>query len=403
MFIKKGEGTCDMNGMKQRVKSQVASSKLLNIWINHIAKKERSALSREPFLGDYQGAEDALARIYRPPRSEQPEAFYNNGPSLTLSIILPVYNVEDYLDACLSALLQVGDEVPFEVIAVNDGSTDSSRSILGRYDGRFKALKIIDRENGGLSAARNTGLAEARGRYIAFVDSDDVVQSSEMLLAANMLESSDADYISGTYQRINDRGLTFGPRDNVSTLMVPWGRVFRREVWAGIRFPEGYWYEDLIMPFLIEPRFRGVETDALVYSYRDRPGSIVNSTPSSLKGLDSFWLIGYFLDECRRLGIPSSSVFDATLRSMGPTLMGRTTALDGVQMRTLFHACCGIVQGEGGFRTSRCTMGRYWEMLRDSLLTGAFRTWCACCVAISLAEGGCTVKRPLQLLSDSKL
>jgi glycosyltransferase involved in cell wall biosynthesis len=91
---------------------------------------------------------------------------------LILSIIIPVYNVESYLRQCLDSVF-IQTDPGFEVICVNDGSSDGSSNILEEFQQRYPVLKIIDRENKGLSAARNSGLTEAKGEYIYFLDSDD--------------------------------------------------------------------------------------------------------------------------------------------------------------------------------------------------------------------------------------
>ena len=93
----------------------------------------------------------------------------------TFSIIVPVYNVEQYLEQCLESILAQNYD-DYEVICVNDGSTDSSREILTAWESRMPQMRVIDRENGGLSAARNTGFEAATGEYVVFVDSDDWVE-----------------------------------------------------------------------------------------------------------------------------------------------------------------------------------------------------------------------------------
>lgn len=89
-----------------------------------------------------------------------------------LSVVVPVYNVEDYLDDCLLSL-DAQESHDFEAICVNDGSTDSSRSILERWAHTKSWLKVVDKENGGLSSARNAGIRAATGDYVCFLDSDD--------------------------------------------------------------------------------------------------------------------------------------------------------------------------------------------------------------------------------------
>jgi glycosyltransferase involved in cell wall biosynthesis len=102
------------------------------------------------------------------------------------SIIVPVYNVEDYLEQCLESILNQNYS-NFELILVNDGSTDSSLKICKKYQEQFKHIVLIEKENGGLSDARNTGLAVAKGDYIIFSDSDDYWVGSDTLLNVNVL------------------------------------------------------------------------------------------------------------------------------------------------------------------------------------------------------------------------
>ena len=95
----------------------------------------------------------------------------------TFSIILPVYNVEKYLKACLDSIYNQTFQ-DFEIIAVNDGSTDGSLDILNDYCNKYGKMVVVSQDNRGLSAARNVGLLHAKGEYICYVDSDDVIFSS---------------------------------------------------------------------------------------------------------------------------------------------------------------------------------------------------------------------------------
>ena len=109
---------------------------------------------------------------------------------MKFSVVVPVYNVEQYLGQCLESL-QAQDYTDFEVICVNDGSTDGSRKILTEWATHSPQMRIIDRENGGLSAARNTGLKEAKGDYVVFVDSDDWVEPTMLSRLAAECEGAD--------------------------------------------------------------------------------------------------------------------------------------------------------------------------------------------------------------------
>lgn len=111
----------------------------------------------------------------------------------TISIIIPVYNVEHYLKDCLDSIL-VNNAFTGEVICVNDGSTDNSGNILAQYAERYNNLKIITQSNGGLSKARNTGLAVATGDYVLFLDSDDMLTSTALKSISKNISNEDILY-----------------------------------------------------------------------------------------------------------------------------------------------------------------------------------------------------------------
>ena len=96
---------------------------------------------------------------------------------MKLSIIVPVYNVADYLPKCLDSLLvQDLSQNEYEIIVVNDGSTDNSGKIAEEYSKTYSNIILINQENQGLSGARNTGIQNAKGEYVQFVDSDDYLE-----------------------------------------------------------------------------------------------------------------------------------------------------------------------------------------------------------------------------------
>ncbi|MED4224252.1 glycosyltransferase [Neobacillus cucumis] len=111
-----------------------------------------------------------------------------------ISVILPVYNVEQYLEDCLNSLLAQTFK-DFELIAVNDGSTDNSLSILSEYKSKFKYYELISHENRGLSEARNSGLKHVDGKYIYFLDSDDYLLPNTFENLVKMAEEHSLDLI----------------------------------------------------------------------------------------------------------------------------------------------------------------------------------------------------------------
>ncbi len=127
----------------------------------------------------------------------------------TLSIIVPVYNVEDYLNACLDSL-QAQTFNDLEIVCVNDGSPDGSREILARRQAEDARIVVVDKPNGGLSSARNAGINAARGTYIGFLDADD------------RFTPNACQRITETFQQTNADVVTFGGYCNPKEAATPW-------------------------------------------------------------------------------------------------------------------------------------------------------------------------------------
>lgn len=206
-----------------------------------------------------------------------------------LSIIVPVYNVAPYLRHCLQSLLEQGLQ-QYEVILVNDASHDNSRGICSEWCGEHPRFRLLNHEvNRGLSEARNTGLAEASGDYVTFVDSDDFLEPGT--LAACMEELADADVLEYPIMvnHLSREAHLWTPSEGL-TDFTEWMRqdgfthcyacnkVFRRTLWEGERFPAGVCYEDIIaIPRVLQKAasIRGIRRGTYYYCRRD--GSISTS------------------------------------------------------------------------------------------------------------------------------
>jgi CDP-glycerol glycerophosphotransferase len=215
-----------------------------------------------------------------------------------LSVVVPVYNVEDYLAECLDSVLaqtyRENDEI--EVILVDDGSTDGSAEIARQYADRHATWKLVRTANHGLGAARNRGAQEAGGAYLAFVDSDDMVPADAYALMIATLDRSGSDFVVGSVHRLIDGRLVepefLKPgvarrRIGVRAADVPpiirnvfaWNKVFRRSFYdsAGLRFPEGIRYEDqptTMRAYLLADRFDIVRRPVYIWRVRGERSSI---------------------------------------------------------------------------------------------------------------------------------
>lgn len=208
-----------------------------------------------------------------------------------ISIVVPVYNVEEYLNTCVESILrQTYSNI--EVILVDDGATDHSGQMCDYYMERDGRVKVIHKRNGGLSDARNEGIKQANGKYIMFIDSDDVVSSDLIEYLYNILKLNNVDIAicdpvhCYPNQEIIFEKETFNcvykPEDAItemlyqkSFLVAAWGKLFRKEYFDEIDFPKGMLFEDsAVMYKLFDKAQKIIYGNAKLYGYMHREGSI---------------------------------------------------------------------------------------------------------------------------------
>lgn len=222
-----------------------------------------------------------------------------------ISVIVPVYNVEEYLKECLDSI-QCQTYNNIEVILVNDGSTDASKEICERYCKQDPRFRLINQENKGLSGARNRGMTESKGELITFVDSDDVLKEDMLEQLIKQVTSDDIDIVECWYTNDQEELAIPSPenvkiifqgnaqealvslcKDNIVRLNAV-AKLFRRQVIVNFPFLEGLFYEDVYGGMgILKQIHKMVKIDYIGYYYRVRSGSIMNRE-FSLKNLDLF-------------------------------------------------------------------------------------------------------------------
>lgn len=238
-----------------------------------------------------------------------------------ISIIVPVYNVEKYLSECLESLVNqtLGD---IEIICVNDGSTDGSLKILEEYAQKDARIKIISQENGGLSFARNRGIEQANGEFIAFVDSDDWVDEDFLEKLYNAAVKNDCDIAASTIIRKRPNAQKYRVHyteervfntleEKINICKIPvccyvWNKLYRAELVKSNFFKEGVYFEDCLWtPKVLEASKKLVTVPDTNYYYRATKGSIVK-TNSPKKQNDSYNSKKYLIEFFARNNLPLS-------------------------------------------------------------------------------------------------
>ncbi len=217
-----------------------------------------------------------------------------------LDVIVPIYNVELYLEKCLDSLLNQNYQ-DFFVRLINDGSTDQSKDIAGKYENQYPHIfKLYTKPNGGLSDARNYGIDHSDSEYIAFIDSDDYIDPSMFSeLMAKIDDNTDVVCCDLMYvydngdQKIASAGNESDLNDSLGSLKLnnsACNKIFRRNLFNEIRFPKGKWYEDLATIPCILYRANSIKIiHKPFYFYYQREGSIAHLKNDKM--FDIYWAI----------------------------------------------------------------------------------------------------------------
>ena len=249
-------------------------------------------------------------------------------PAIDLSIVVPVYNYKEQLRENIDSILQQKTKFVYELILVDDGSTDGSGDILKEYE-KDPRVKVIYQENQGIGGARNTGINNAVGKYLMFAACDDILHSDivEKLMSTAFKNDNDivicghnlvkykegkvTDIIPNIYP---DRNLfSYKKKDTILNYPgLPWCKVYKRQLFFKVRYFAGYWFEDTIIHFLIFTQCQSYSyiREAL-YDYRwyEKNFSHVQGEKSNIRAVEFYWLLLKILDQYKEIGLPEDERF----------------------------------------------------------------------------------------------
>lgn len=224
---------------------------------------------------------------------------------IKISIIVPVYNVEKYLDRCIKSILNQTFN-NFEIILVDDGSPDNCGRICDEYEKKDKRIKVVHKENGGLSDARNAGLDIAKGKYIGFVDSDDIIHPRMYEILFECINKSKSDIIQCKFKKFKNSDELKNDLDNYDKIFEEydnkraiidmidnnkinvnsWNKLYKRELFESLRFPKGKIHEDEFLTYKLLYNSRKIAyIDEELYYYYQNDNGIMNGS-NILKRLD---------------------------------------------------------------------------------------------------------------------
>lgn len=220
--------------------------------------------------------------------------------SSVISVIVPIYNVEKYLDRCVDSIINQTYK-NLEIILVDDGSPDNCPQMCDDYAKKDSRIKVVHKENGGLSDARNAGMKVATGEYVSFIDSDDwidletfslsmakIKECNAQIVAFNIINVSDKPFIpnlSNKYEVVDSQTAIENTIDDINIKTVVWNKIYKRSTLQGLKFRKDKINEDEFFTFYALSKAKKiVYLYRQCYYYYQRPGSIMSTY--NLKRLD---------------------------------------------------------------------------------------------------------------------
>ncbi len=302
--------------------------------------------------------EEAFEKVNKVSKKPMKKYSYNKriiDENIDLSIIVPAYNSSDYIKECISSVLMQKTSYNYELIVINDGSKDDTLEKINLFK-ENKHLKIINQENKGFSGARNRGIDESLGKYIMFLDSDDLLCENSIEKLIKTAKGKKADIVQGSYYTFNKNGNKFytniTPTEKNKEISIPgfpWGKVYNAKLFEKVRFPLDFWYEDTIVNYLLARLSnKYVAVSDYVYGYRINEKGITFTSKKSKKVLDTYWIIEEMIDLSKDIGLKiDDSIYDMTIFQLSNLLYRRIHFLDEETIKNTFILACYLIQDMG--------------------------------------------------------
>lgn len=313
-------------------------------------KKTGVSISKEKAIEIVRNAYD---RLDSNPEYINPEI----DDSLDLSVVISIYNYAEIITNNINSIVNQKTKYKYEIILVDDGSTDGASEICDSFAQRYDNVTVIHKKNAGIGAARNTGINNANGRYLMFIDCDDIVHDDivevlvseayakdlDMVMCAHNLSKEKNgeiyEIVPNVYSKYNLIGYKNG--DKIMNLAgLPWCKVYKRELWDNVRFFPGYWYEDTILQFLVFSKCKSYSyIPKIEYEYKwyEKNFSHTQGNDTNIKTIDSYWILIEILEQYNRIGLPENEMlYTLLLRHISAFYYTSIAGLDDQLVKALF-------------------------------------------------------------------
>lgn len=314
--------------------------------------------------------------------------------SIDVSVIVPIYNYRDLISQLIESILYQKTKYSFELILIDDGSTDGASEICDEYAKEHKNVVVIHQKNAGIAAARNTGLNNAQGKYIMFADCDDYVNenfietmldeayktNNDIIICGyTLVKKQEGKVLSRREIQCSEHNLK-GYKDKEDLIMnyqgLPWNKIYKREIFSDIRYIPGYWYEDTISHFLVFRKcksFSYVNKSLYDYMWYENNFSHTQNKVSP-KSLQRYWLLEVMADETLRVNLKKDKgYYKVLLRHLGRVLYSGVSSFDDETKTSAFVAGANLLKNSKPDSSYHLTF--FEKRLEKSLLNKNISKW----------------------------
>lgn len=280
---------------------------------------------------------------------------------IDFSVIMPLYNSSSFMGKVIPVLLNQKTKYTYEIILVDDGSKDDTLGLAKEYkDKHPNVVQVIHKENGGISNARNTGLKASKGKYVGFMDHDDLVDDNyvESLMECAYKNNADVVKCEIIVRDIEDNILediqtideNVSPNDYESLLKYDgyiWAGAIKRELFENLRFPKSYWYEDMMTRFLVYSRANKIANTTRTKYYKlehQNNASKVVWSSKQYKSLEQLYLLEHLVENMNRFNVNFTPfLYKSLLSEASGTTAYRVNSLDSKIKKQVFLALRELV------------------------------------------------------------
>ena len=309
---------------------------------------------------------------------------------IDLSLIVTFYNSEIFVQKLVDCLGKQKTKYKYEVILVNDGSTDKTSEILNRCVQKYSMMKVIEQENGGLSKARNAGLNIAEGKYIGFVDGDDLVSENYVEKLLDVAYEKHADIVKcGTINIKNDKIISreCNPDAEISGGMnerildyksYAWGGIYKSNLLERAKFPDNYWYEDMITRFLLYRNSEKFVNIGEGLHYRIMHKNQLTRTAwaeKNYKCLEQLYLIEQLVDDNMENGLNDDAyLYMNVLLECSGVMVGRISKMEEEVKKQVFVRVYKLLSGLYKNEYAKYLKGE-WKLKSDVIMKKRYDLW----------------------------